>query len=277
MNDDLENAEEQEPDVQFEELDPMNDIKVLVEGRDEIPSEEQEEGEFKGLTRDQIIEKIASERKANEEKLKQPLGIADEIKRGFAAFSQTLAPPKQSEPQPQIDPKVLEDELKEGLLESPTKVLDKYIQTKLGPEIGRIYQYNINTSRRFLALDAQRAATFKQYEPEVEKEVQAMPLNDKVYDPDVYAKAHDRVVARHMNEIIDAKVKEAVEKLSTPEKKTGGGSNVPFSETKVNRPASSQKVIKLNAADLMEIQRLRRQGMEMDEKTYAAYKYGGKK
>jgi len=71
-----ERVELEPPQVNFEDLDPEQDVKVLVEGRDE---EEPvvDEGEFKGLTRDEVIAKISSERKLNEEQSKKPTDLAN--------------------------------------------------------------------------------------------------------------------------------------------------------------------------------------------------------
>jgi len=187
------------------------------------------------------------------------------------SLAETLKPVQQQTPLPAYDPDKLEADLKDKLLESPTKALDNYIQQKLGPEIGRIYQHNINTSRRFLEYDEKRKATFGRYQGEIEKEVQSLPLNEKAYDEDVYQKAHDRVVARHMDEIINLKVEEAIAKIS---KKPDEVKKVPFSETQVNRPANKTTTYRLTQADMNEIQKMRSRGMDIDEKTYAVYKYG---
>ena len=90
MSDKEESVELEPPQINFEELDPNEDVKVLVEGRDEEP-EVEEEGEFKGLTRDQVIEKISAERKRNEEASKKP-DIASEIKQSILGLAESLRP-----------------------------------------------------------------------------------------------------------------------------------------------------------------------------------------
>jgi hypothetical protein len=275
-------ADEQIDDVKVnvDDLDPREDFKVVVEGSEEDvePSDESEPDEYKGLSREQIVAKIASDRKAVEEQSKQAPNIAEAIKSGFTSFAETFKPQQMpQEQQPKFDAAKFDEELKDKLLETPTAMLDKHLAAKVGPEMNRIYQYNMNTSKRFLMIDEGRKDTAKQYIAEIEKEVEAIPLQQKAYDPDVYAKAHDTVVARHFNEIVDKKVKEAVEKVTSKEKQTSASASVPFRETQVTRPGGQQRVVKLTSVDVAEIARLKRIGMDVSTEDYAKMKYGGTK
>lgn len=270
-------SDEVEVRINSEDLDPTEDIKVIIEGSPEDKVEVEPEGEegdeYKGLTREQIIAKIDAERKATEQAMKAPLDIATAIKEGFSSTLETLKP-SQAQPQvPQYDAAKFSEELKENFLDKPEEMLDKHLRMKIGPELGKVYQYNMQTSRRFLLLDPQRSDTAKQYSSEIDKEVEGMNLNDKAYDIDVYAKAHDRVVARHINDIIDRKVKEATDKLSKPQSSSGG---LKFTETS-NRPAATAaRTYRITKEDLVRIKVMRNKGLDIDEQKYARMKLEGK-
>ncbi len=272
-------VDEKQPQINFEELDPSEDYKIIVEGRDpeaDEPEAPVEADEYKGLTREQIIAKIEVER-ADKARLSAAADTASAIKAGLeqlASRGREAPSAVSSTPQP-LDETALANELKEKIYEDPKAAIDTYVQKKLGPEIGRLFQTNMHWSRRDVERDPDTAETFKKYKVEIEDEVQRVPLGERISDPEVYKKAHDRVVSRHFNEIVDLKVKEAVEKMKPSSAPPAG--SPPFAETKVNRPPNppGQKVVRLSRDDWKQLEGMRRKGLGMSEKQFYEWKYGG--
>ena len=270
---------EKQPEINFEDLDPTEDYKVVVEGRDpeaDLPAAPQEADEYKGLTREQIIAKIEAER-SDKARLAAAADTATAIKAGLEQLVSRgrEAPPAAAPTSVPLDEAALTAELKEKIYEDPKAAIDTYVQKKLGPEIGRLFQTNLHWSRRDVERDPDTSDTFKKYRQEIEAEVQTVDLTSRISDPEVYRKAHDRVVSRHFNELVDIKVKEAVEKLKTPS--TPPASSPPFAETKVSRPpgAPPQRVVRLSRDDWKQLEGMRRKGLGMSEKQFYEWKYGG--
>lgn len=203
-----------EPEVNFEEIDPTGDLEVLLEGVDEIPaaSMPEEPEDLKNVSREDIIAKVKLER--------EELARAKEAAGNQAAIAQALKDMRTSpqqvvrEAMPQQGPQESEDAFKlrfnEQFYNDPYNTMMEFQKKKLAPEVQRIMASNMQLSRKLAALDPDRKDTFGQYIAEIDDFVGRLNPEQKLYDADVYTKAHDAVIARHVNEIIDRKVKEAV-------------------------------------------------------------------
>jgi hypothetical protein len=225
----------EDPNYQFTE-DEGEDFE-LVFGEEEEPE---------GPDPDELQSEL-EQTKAQLEEQKKRMEEIEAIREGFEQVGgkvedlQRSQQPTQPQ-QPQFDYEKFKQEIDDGFMESPSSALDKYFQMKMQPEVQRLMSNNMANSRRFLGVDDQRKDTYKQWQSEIEAEVQQMPPQSKLYDPDVYQKAHDRVMSRHLNEIVDMRVKQALEQ----QEKKGGeeGSGGPYSETSERRPTTPQKKTK---------------------------------
>jgi len=216
-------------DIKFEAIDPSGDLEILMEGIDEIPADPAttQDPEFQTLTRDQIIEKVRSEREAlakTKSDLTQNAALTEVLKE---LKNRPQGPQMQV---PQGPPPETEEQFKakfnEKFYDSPYDTMMEFQQKKLGPEVQRIMFQNMQLSRKLAALDPERKDTFAMYGAEIDDIVAKMSPQEKLYDPDVFVKAHDVVISRHVNEIVDRKVREAVSGKTAPT----GPQPAPFTE-----------------------------------------------
>lgn len=234
-------------EVKFEEIDPTGELEVLMEGIDEIPAAASTppDPEFRDLTRDQIIEKVRKEREA--------LEATKAEANNNAALNQVLKELKDRGAQPALAPQapaMTEGEFKtkfnEKFYDNPYDTMMEFQQKKLGPEVQRIMFQNMQLARKLAALDPDKKDTFALYGAEIDDYVARLPPEAKLYDADVYAKAHDAVISRHVNEIVERKVREAVTKQSG----TGRPAPEPFAERGMApRPAGSKATIVLTRTE----------------------------
>ena len=112
--------------------------------------------------------------------------------------------------------------------------------------------------KREIKFDPERKETFEKYRDEIEKEYKAMPNYERFNDPEAFTKAHDRVVARHLNEIIDARVRDALEageqqrqSAQAPANRGTGGFNETGSSygASASAQASGPKKVRLSTAE----------------------------
>lgn len=209
-------------DVEF--TPDEEEIKVLVEGVDEIPKSEEEElpEGYKDLDKKALIEKLEAEKAAREEAKRRADEVAA-LKEGLASLGQDLKRPTQTVVQPQPQARKSEDEYKEEFnekfVEDPYSAMVKFQTEKLAPEIQRLMMSNLQVSKQFLQLDPDRKDTYAKYRDEVEEEIAKVDPRERLGNPQVYQQAHDRVVARHINDIVEMKVKEVLEKQESEKKK----------------------------------------------------------
>lgn len=224
-----------------------DDFEVVL--TDEPPMEEEppeEEGipeEYKGMDKKALVEKL---RKTQEEIAQQAQAPnqPEVLTEGFDRISESLKQAIQQGQQGQQQPKQLTpEELNEKFVDNPTAAMEEFYNAKLAPEVNRLLGNNMSSSRKFLMLDESRKDTANQYMNEIEAEVQRTAPNARLMNPDIYTEAHDRVIARHFNEIVDKKVKEA---LAAQQGNEEGATPTPSShdETGVRRVATQgpQKV-----------------------------------
>ena len=120
------------------------------------------------------------------------------------------------------------ERMKEHLYDDPVAMMDEYFSKKLSPEIRRLASNNQFQSQKFLELDPEKGETYKKYKSEVDLVVEKLPPQDKLYDPDIYTKAYQQVMATHIDDIIAAKVQEAIKTQGI------GGVPAPAAEVKVS-------------------------------------------
>lgn len=234
-----------EPNVQFEDLDPQGDLEVLLEGIDEIPapvSTVEVPEDLKDLDREAILEKVKAERlelvKAKEAALNQ-----SQIAQALKDLRQPVQPQASAPLQPGETMEQFKARYNEKFYDNPFDSTMEFQRKQLLPEIQRIMVSNMQLSRKLAMLDPDRKDTFALYMPEIDDMVARLPMEQKLYDADVYTKLHDIVISRHVNEIVDRKVKEAVAQQGS---KTSAG-KVSFSEGgTAPRPTSPVRSIVLS-------------------------------
>lgn len=112
-------------------------------------------------------------------------------------------------------------------------------------------------------IDPDRKETAVRYGAEIESEIERLAPQIKLEDPDIYQKVHDVVISRHVKDIVDMRVKEAMAAAKTPQK----SKPAPFSERGTAPPVGSNpRTIVLTKA---EVEYARTKGVSKEE--YASY------
>jgi hypothetical protein len=107
------------------------------------------------------------------------------------------------------------------------------------PLVAQMVNSNLAHSKRFLQVDPGKSSTWQRYGAEIEEEVQGMSYQEKAFDPDIYSKAHDRVIARHMDEILEQKLEERLAQQQAPAT-AASEKPTPTSEASTYRPAGGK-------------------------------------
>ena len=135
---------------------------------------------------------------------------------------------------------------------------------------------NLTHARRSIQLDPDRKDTYKKYQMEIDKIVAEMEPRMKFQDPGIFEKAHDQIVARHINEIIQDKVQEALNTSSqnAPPPPPPASSSPTFMETMStpvrSTPQNQPRQVRLS---FQEEKYCNDRGL--DPKDYYRWKYGG--
>jgi len=227
----------------------------------DAPEDKKEAEEYKGLSREALIAKIET---TQTEAQKQKDSAAETLESDLKSLKQELQKkPESVTPQPPVQQQSENDEafshrLDENLYESGiTKTMDQFYARRIQPDVQRILQSNLSISKKLLQLDPERKATAIEYAPEIDQEINMTPPQVLLYDVDAYQKAHDRVAARHVEDIVEKKVASALasqkvelEKTKVPEP--------PFSEYGTTPPPPATKTTKVYLPKKYEEEALRK-------------------
>jgi len=105
--------------------------------------------------------------------------------------------PQQQQPQrqPGESEEAYRKRFNEGYIEDPYQNQMEFYNKKVEPFLNTFISRSLHFSKKLAEKD--HPDTFKRYEPEIDKLVQQMDRSD----PEVYEKAHDMVLVRHMDEV----------------------------------------------------------------------------
>lgn len=145
--------------------------------------------------------------------LQQELAEARRQQQGGLSVEQlqaVLALQGQQPQQPRETDAEFAERIKEHIFDNPVAVLDEYIAKKLTPEVKRLATNNMFHSQKYLELDPEKAQFYKKYKAEVDQVAQSMPSEIRLYDPQVYQKAYQQVMTMHIDDVVNAKVAEAI-------------------------------------------------------------------
>lgn len=204
-------SDTEEKEVNFEETGE-GPLQILIEGIDEIPAREVTDPQLK-KTKEELAKELADTKKSLEDERQRTLEVNSLREIATELKNQPRVLPQGS---PQPLPGETEEDFKkrfnEKFYDSPYDTMMEFQQKKLAPEVQRIMGANLGTSRKFLQIDPDRKETAAKYMAEIDAEMERIPAQTKLYDPDIYQKVHDLVTSRHIREIVDMRVKEAMEK-----------------------------------------------------------------
>lgn len=209
--------EEQDQESQYHFGPPdMDDFEIVVTDEEEVEEQEPEvPEEYKNLKKADLVAKIQETQTKFQSELEE-LKAQKAADQGFGSLAeqlkQTVQQQQQNAPQqPQKPPELTQEEWNEKFAEDPFKAMNEFYAHKLGPEVQRLMMNNVNVSKEFIQMDEGRKGTYAKYQDEIEAEVNKAPPQEKVTNTNIYREAHDRVVARHLDDVISLKVQEALE------------------------------------------------------------------
>lgn len=193
---------EENPELQFE---GDEDLEVIVS--DEEPEPEPEIDPEK--------EKLRLELEKYQQQLEQYTSRnveAEALRAGIAELGDKLTPQQQQAAQqrPQESDEEWAKRIKDEIYDDPLKILNEYMQRKVAPVLQQQYATNEKIWKKQILSDPQRKETYEKYRKEIEEEYSQIPEWERYQNPDTIIKAHDTVVARHINEIIDERIQAAL-------------------------------------------------------------------
>jgi hypothetical protein len=254
------------------------DFDIIV-AENEPPEEDSNiPDEYKGLEKIDLINQV----KQTQEQMKQiqeQYNQMQQMQQNFSNVNDQIDAIKQQQQyqQPQQQPQMSEEDFKEKFNEKfaddPYSATNEFFTKKLAPQVQNVLMNNMYYSRQFLENDETRKDTYNQYKSEIEQEVQRMDPKTKATNPQLYQEVHDRVVSRHLNEIVQQKVQEAL-KESQPDTNNTSQTQGPYSEPGVRRVPPKQK--KQISVYLTDAEKKHADNIGMSHKEYAKFKYRNK-
>jgi hypothetical protein len=213
------------PPLEFEEEEGTGngeeqELEVFVKGRDVIPEEESEEDkvpeEYKSLTKKQLVEMLS---KAQEES-NQAAALQAAVSSLGEKLSKPSSTPHGFEVSPQKKGESDEEYAKrinETLFgDNPYQVLQEVIRREVQPLLHGIQSQTVQQAKQLLERDEEKGPIFKKYKEEIESMVAAMPAEHR-NNPGVYEFALNQIQIRHMDEIIQDRVRMELEKAKGDE------------------------------------------------------------
>lgn len=196
----------------YENPDPVvipdePDVDFLVEGT-EVDVEPTPDPERVKL--EQEVEQMRSQ-------LESTTSRADEVqalRQGIVELKENLQVPTQPQGRVQQQRGESEDDFKkrinEKFYDDPFGNLQEVFRRQTEPIVLDTLSRLEKQSRRLIVVDPERNGTFKKYMPEIDAEVQKMTVYEKAQADDVYTAAHDRVISRHIGDLMEETAKKAV-------------------------------------------------------------------
>lgn len=101
--------------------------------------------------------------------------------------------------------------INESLYEDPYANLEAWGQRRFGPVVQQMMDRNLQMQRQIMRLDPEKGKFFAKYEKEIDKELSNLPPQMRYNDPDVLTKVYKNVVAVHLDDIVEERVKAQIE------------------------------------------------------------------
>ena len=231
------------PDIAMDDPSDDDQVEVLLEGVDELPSEkptepEEEElpPEYKKMTKKEIIAKLQEVSKTSE----TDKDIRESLSKSIESLGEKLQPvqiPPQTPQQPQKSASELEEEIDELAFKKPSEAMSKLFETKYGPILRDQISANQSLQRKLLREGTSTKDFFTEHSTEIDETFKSLPPKDQL-SGEGYDKAYREVRSRYTDDIIaqevTKRVKEELEKIMPTIKQTGS-----FTETKSGVPSKS--------------------------------------
>ena len=140
------------------------------------------------------------------------------ITKGFKELGEALKDKQTVQPQIPVQKPGESDEefaerLKEALFsENPLPALKEAVERFTQPVVQQQAYTTMELAKRVMELDPEKGPIFKKYKSEIDAFIKTLPPNVQM-NPGVYEYAYKEIYARHMNDIIEEKLKEKEEEI----------------------------------------------------------------
>ena len=160
------------------------------------------------------LESLKTQLQAQQAKIAE-LNTRGQIREELAPLLSQLGQPQQQQQivqQPQETDEAFGKRLDDSYLETGiTGAMDEYFARRLRPEVQRLMQNNLYTSRRLAMLDPEKGPLYTKYRVDVDNYIAQLPPQKKLYSPDIYDEAINTVSMQHGDEILKEQVAQALE------------------------------------------------------------------
>jgi len=180
-----------------------------------------------GPSREELLAKFEQTQKELAE-----LKIAQSTQNRFDELNSTIhkiverpinvqAPPP---PQSEESDADFKERLQRQLLDDPAAALNDWGIRFMGKGLNTIIAGQEKLSRKLALSDPDNKKLYDKYSSEIEAEIQRIPVQDRVSDPDVYGRAFSAVRGRHLEDVIAERVQAELDKALAA-KGIGGAQN----------------------------------------------------
>ena len=119
-----------------------------------------------------------------------------------------------------------------------------------GASVAPVLQGNFEISKELVMGNADLGPIYREYEEEVEAEINKLPMNQRLQIPHIYKRATEEVARRHwkdlrkvgVEEMVKAEVDKMREELGLKKGEKGSSSGPIYSESSINRPSPTERV-----------------------------------
>lgn len=195
-------------ETEFSQMESSDDFEIVVSD-EELPDAGEPD-----ISKGELLAKIQEQQAAIEAAQARGDEVAA-LQAGLRDLGTTLRDQGSAEQAPvagvPFDEEAYKEKFNQEFYNDPYKFMQDFAQKKIGPEFQRMAQRQEELFKREIKFDPERKETFEKYKDEIEKEYKSIPNYERFNDSEAFTKAHDRVVSRHLNEIIEARVQEALE------------------------------------------------------------------
>ncbi len=214
----------EEPDFEYEdtsvgdgdqdELGPNRNLGLELNGM--LFGEDEGEDEDAGQTPTPESATLEELRKQNEQLAAQVQSLSgqfngyQQVQAGLNELGEKIG--QERGPNPQQKPGESDEEFKkrinESLYEDPYSNLEAWGQRRFGPVVQQMMDRNLQMQRQIMRLDPEKGKFFAKYEKEIDRELSNLPPQMRYNDPEVLTKVYKNVVAAHVEEIVEERLKE---------------------------------------------------------------------
>lgn len=119
------------------------------------------------------------------------------------------------------------ERLQRQLLDDPAAALNDWGMRFMGKGLNTIIAGQEKLSRKLALSDPENKKLYDKYSSEIEVEIQRIPVQDRVSDPDVYGRAFSAVRGRHLEDVIAERVQAELDKALAAKGIGGASANPP--------------------------------------------------